>query len=322
MDEHEQLNPPITSSPTLSGNAGASASRRQFLRQAAAGVGSAALGGTALWLTREPDPTPPLFYFALVSDTHVGKFANASAEQMQRAVQEVNSSGADFTVFCGDLIDHGELSENQPRYNQWRRIAEGLTNDYYAIPGNHDPDEPFRTYLGRETDFVIDHKGHRLICFKDALLKPWHDGLVKPEQVRWISQRAREAADAGQRAVLISHVTYHENHRPDAGKYIREGREALTEVLASRQNISAFFAGHFHCGLRGWNDNFGIQEVILPSTSHNANRSFRRMGGYHFNEFRTGWTLVSVHADEMILRYKPLGAPLSVRKRLSLRPIA
>ena len=55
------------------------------------------------------------------------------------AVTEINDAAVEFTIFCGDLVDRGEVEANQKRYGEWLDLAKGLKKDFTAVPGNHDP---------------------------------------------------------------------------------------------------------------------------------------------------------------------------------------
>ena len=101
---------------------------------------------------------------------------------------------------------------------------------------------------------------------------------------------------------------------------IRDNREAFTDFLKqTAKQIDAFFAGHFHSGLRGWDDTFGIHEVVLPSACWNFDgKRLRGAPGYTFDEDRPGWVLAEVSADQIRLTYKPIGAERSVQRDLAL----
>ncbi|MBM4087169.1 MAG: metallophosphoesterase, partial [Planctomycetes bacterium] len=77
--------------------------RREFL---AAGAGSLAAMAFASRANADA-PAKPEFTFALVSDTHVGRKGEGPSRNMALAVEEINASPAQFTVFCGDLVDNG-----------------------------------------------------------------------------------------------------------------------------------------------------------------------------------------------------------------------
>src|SRR5262245_53403658 len=80
--------------------------RRQFA------AASAGLLTGSLTLAR----ATPTFSFALITDTHLGKPGADYVTRMRNAVAEINASPAAFTVFCGDLVDRGEVEANQKRY--------------------------------------------------------------------------------------------------------------------------------------------------------------------------------------------------------------
>ena len=101
---------------------------------------------------------------------------------------------------------------------------------------------------------------------------------------------------------------------------IKDNRDGFTKLLERHhKTIAAFFAGHFHSGLRGWSDTFGIHEVVLPSVCWNFDgKRLRGAPGYTFEEDRPGWVLADVNNQRLLLQYKPLGQAISVRKELAL----
>jgi hypothetical protein len=118
--------------------------------------------------------------------------------------------------------------------------------------------------------------------------------------------------------ILLAHVVYHANRHPDVGWQIKRGREEFGRLLETRRHVAAFFAGHFHCGLRGWDDSFGVQEVVLPSASWNNDRRLATAPGYHLDEFRPGYVLAEVSGSRLQLRYRPLDGA-EARRELTLR---
>jgi len=297
------LSPPLASPATT-------LTRRQFL--GAAGASAIALSCPAA------DAPKPEFTFALATDTHLGRATNDD-KAMQRLVEEINDSGAAFTLFCGDLVDKGHIEENQKRYPAWVDIAKGLKKDWFAVPGNHDPDEQFAKHIRKDIDHAFDHKGLAFVCFRNAEPNPGHLGVITPEQHQWLGERFEAAAKKGQRVVLAAHVIYHENKAPDVGWYVKKGREEFGKLLQAHKHVGAFVAGHFHCGFRGWDDTFGVHEVILPAASYNRDRGLAKAPGYSLNEFRPGWVKAEVFADRMLLHYKPLRADVSVAKELAFK---
>lgn len=260
----------------------------------------------------------PKIRFALVSDTHLGK---TSPQVMETVVQEINESPAEFTLFLGDLVAGGSKNENQ--YPQWVEIAKRLKKPWYAVPGNHDPIEFFVKYVSEKTDRVMDYKGYRFILFDDAHNpKDSHLGVVSPEQLSWITQRIDEGAQKHLRVILVAHIASHKNLHPDVGWWIRDesgGKEFNAMLEAKSATVVALFSGHFHCGMRGWNDRWGIHEVVIPAVAWNKNRGLGTAPGWSLDEFRQGYVLVDVYDDTLRLQYKPLSEEPKAVKELKLK---
>ncbi|MSR51776.1 MAG: hypothetical protein EXS09_00620 [Gemmataceae bacterium] len=286
--------------------------RRQFLAATPVVLASPLLAADA----------KPEFSFALITDTHLGKTGADYVKRMTTAVAEINDSAASFTVFCGDLVDRGEVAANQKLYPQWVEIAKGLKNEWSAVPGNHDPAEQFTKHVRKETESLLEFKNYRVLCFADAEPNPGHLGVVTVDQLKWLQTRLEEAKKKDQRVVLVAHVVYHENKHPDVGWYIKDkaSREPFGKLLADNKHIVAFFSGHHHCGMRGWNDTaHGIHEVILPCVSYNNNRKLDAAPGFAEKEFRPAWVRVDVYPTKLVLNYKPVGAEVAVTRELALK---
>jgi predicted phosphodiesterase len=282
------------------------------------------VAGTAALLATPPAVAvdSPLFSFALVTDTHLGKPGADYVKRMATAVTEINDTTAvEFTVFCGDLVDRGEVEVNQKRYGEWLDLAKGLKKDYTAVPGNHDPEAVFTKHIRPQTESVLEFKDIRVLAFADAEPNPGHLGVVTLDQMKWLQARLDEAKKKSQRVILTAHVIHHANQHPDVGWYIKDKpiREAFGKLLAANTHIVAFFAGHAHCGMRGWNDTaHGIHEVILPCVSYNNDRKLDTAPGFAVREFRPAWTRVDVFPTKLVLNIKPVGAEVAATKELPI----
>ncbi len=267
---------------------------------------------------RAAEEASPLLTFAVVSDTHLGKGGEGPAKGMEQVVHEINASPAELTLFLGDLVDTG--AKNEPLYAEWLKLAKGLKKPFYAIPGNHDPVELFKKYVRPETDYVVDVRGFRFVLFDDAEPAS-HDGVVTPEQRKWLAAQVDDAAAKGLRVFLCAHVAAHPNAHPDVGWWVRKGQKELKELLMAQGGgtIIAFLSGHFHCGLRGWSDRGGVHEVVFPSALWNGNRKLESAPGFTANEHRKGYAIVEVYPKELRLHYKPLGAPAGAALALELQ---
>ena len=249
----------------------------------------------------------PLVEFAAVADTHLGRGGEGPEKLLADAVEEINASPAEFTLFLGDLVDNGAKDEAQ--YPKWLEAAKGLKKPFYPIPGNHDPAELFKKYIRAETDYAFDHKGFRFLLFNDSETTS-HDGIVAPEQLKWLAAQVDDAAGKKLRVVLCAHIPAHPNKHPDTGWYVRKGGKELETLLMFKggDTIVAFLSGHFHCGMRGWSDRGGVHELVLPALAWNGDRRLATAPGFSGKEHRRGYTQAEVHRKDLQLSYKPLGA--------------
>lgn len=249
----------------------------------------------------------PLFAFAVVSDTHLGKGGEGPAKGLAQVVEEINASAAELTLFLGDLVDTG--AKNEAQYPEWLKIARGLKKPFHAIPGNHDPVELFEKHIRAETDCAFDHKGFRFVLFNDSDPKS-HDGAVTPEQLKWLTAQIDDAAAKKLRVILCAHVAAHPNKHPDVGWWVRTGGKELEALLLAKGGnpIVAFLTGHFHCGLRGWSDRGGVHEVVVPALAWNGDRKLEAAPGFAVKESRKGYVRVEVYGGRLAVRCKPVGA--------------
>jgi len=276
---------------------------RVWCKQIAALVGLIVLG---LYAAHAEEAGKPLLTFALVSDTHLGKGGDGPAKGMMQVVEEINASNAELTIFLGDLVDSG--AKHEPLYPEWLKIANGLKKPFYAIPGNHDPADLFKKHICPETDRAVDAKGFRFVLFNDTVAGS-HDGAVTAEQLAWVAGQVDDAAAKKLKVFLCAHIAAHPNKHPDVGWWVKSGGEELRKLMeAKRDTVVAFFAGHFHCGMRGWSDAGGVHELVLPSALWNGDRKLEGAPGFALKEFRKGYAMVDAYADRIAVRYKPIGA--------------
>lgn len=295
-----------------------SLTRRQFLHGTGAAAALVLLGGR---FGRAQEAAGPRFTFALASDTHIGK--GSFTRQWEQAVGEINDYHPSFLLFLGDLVDQGEKPENQVHYPTWVEAAKKLQAPWVCVPGNHDPVALFQEHVRKETDSVFDWQDQvRVIAFHDAQPNPGHMGSVTPAQVEWIDRMIASAPGRGKNVLLASHVVFHKNGHPDRGWYVTEGRAAFEAVLRKHASrIFAMFTGHYHNGIRGWDD-LGIHEVMMPAVSYNQARHKdpkaweEQGGGFVLPEFTPGWVQAEVWPDRILLKYKPLGATSEAQKSL------
>ncbi len=283
---------------------------------------SAGLGTIVLWprcLRGAEDRAPPLSLI-VVSDTHLGyRDQNHAAAQWERTAAEIDKAEGDLVVHLGDVVDGGREAQ-YPIYLETRnRIAKPV----HEIPGNHDPQELFRKYIREAVDTVVDHQWLRLLLLNNSRTDS-HDGFVSDEQIEWIDRQCNEAARRDLRVLVCLHVPAHKNLHPDRGWYVKpeHGQTKLYETIGRhRDHVLAMFHGHFHNGIRGWDDHAPTHEICFPSALYNLDRRLeeQQAPGYNPAEFRPGFTLVRIENGAIRLQYKPIGAQIKVQKVCPLR---
>lgn len=289
--------------------------RRTFLSSASGTAVGLSLGQTAEAWERKPLD----FSFLVVSDTHLGRKNNDQAErQWQRTAEELAKAKGDFVLHLGDVVDGGR-EEQYPKYLATRKK---IGKPVYEIPGNHDPQPLFEKYLRRPVEMTLDHKGVRFLLLNNSRTDS-HDGFLSQPQLAWIDRQCAGAAELHMPVFLCMHVTAHGNRHPDRGWYVKpkEGQTAFYELLAKhRETIVATFHGHFHNGIRGWDDHASVHEIIFPSALYNLDRKLveQKAPGYNLKEFRPGYVLATVRDGQLTLQYKPLNAEASVSKRITV----
>jgi predicted phosphodiesterase len=280
--------------------------RRQTL---AAGVATTASLCSTYRLPAAEDVKP--LSFIIVTDTHLGRNDNASAEKnWRRAIEEINQQAGDFVLHLGDVVDSGREAQ-YPLYVETRKL---LNKPIHEIGGNHDPADLFSKYVVDKPDRSVDYGGVRFVLFNNAH-EDSHLGFITSEQNAWVAEQCDEAAGKNLKVVICCHVPIHANKHPDRGWYVKptDGQKEFYETQRRHADrIVAFFHGHFHNGIRGWRDHGQTVEVLCPSVCYNQNRGLKdhiaggKATGFFVDELRPGYVLAEVGNGKLTLRYKPL----------------
>jgi 3',5'-cyclic AMP phosphodiesterase CpdA len=253
--------------------------------------------------------------FAVVSDTHLGYRDQTAAEQRwSETAKELGETEGAFVLHLGDVVDGGREAE----YPKYLAIRRGIEKPVYEIPGNHDPQELFERYVRTPVDVAMEHEWLRLLLLNNARTDS-HDGFLTDSQIDWIDGECRAADEKDQLALVCMHVPAHENRHPDRGWHVKpeHGQTKLYELVERHQDrILALFHGHFHNGVRGWEDRSRVHEVSFPSGIYNQDRKLEEQGapGYNLPEFRPGYVLVQIVGGTMHLKYKPVGAAATAER--------
>lgn len=256
--------------------------------------------------------------FLVISDTHLGyRDATDAAKQWTKTADELAKARGDLVLHLGDVVDGGREAQYPVYLETRKRIGKPV----YEIPGNHDPHSLFQKYVRREIDCVVEHKWLRFLLLGNARVGS-HDGFLSGEQLKWLEEQFRAAEAAKQFVIVGMHVPAHDNKHPDRGWYIqaKEGQTKFYELVKASGRVVALFHGHFHNGLRGWDDRAGVHEIIFPSALYNQDRKLadQKAPGYNLDEFRPGYTAVQIKAGVMTLRYQPIGVDKGAERACKL----
>jgi 3',5'-cyclic AMP phosphodiesterase CpdA len=251
--------------------------------------------------------------FVIVSDTHLGRNDNESAEKnWRKAISEINDLPSQFILHLGDVVDSGRESQ-YPIYAETRKL---LNKPIHEIPGNHDASDLFLQYVTKEPDRSVDFGKVRFVMFSNAR-RDSHDGFITDQQNRWLAEQCDDAQRRDLKIVICCHVPVHTNQNPDRGWYVKPlaGQTAFYETQQRHADrLLACLHGHFHNGIRGWRDHGQTVEVLCPSVCYNQNRNLTERiaqgtaTGFFVDELRPGYAIAELGNGKLTLRYKPLGS--------------
>ncbi|QDU97508.1 metallophosphoesterase family protein [Lignipirellula cremea] len=261
--------------------------------------------------------------FAIVTDTHVGyRMQESAAKQWEKTAAELREAPGELVLHLGDLVDQGQESQ----YPIYLAAREKIGKPVHEIPGNHDPAALFTKFIRPQIDTTVDLDWLRFVLIGNAHTDS-HDGFLTAEQNAWIADQCRLAAEQQKYVVLCMHVPAHTNRNPDRGWYVKpdNGQTALYETVQKFEDrILGLLHGHFHNGLRGWDDHGPVQEICFPSALYNLDRKLeeREAPGYNPLEFRPGYTLAEIKNGVLTLTYKPLAEEPSIARPCKLQQLA
>ncbi len=259
--------------------------------------------------------------FVIVTDTHLGKGDSLNPEQLwQKTALEMEAAPGAFVLHLGDIVD----GMREPQYARYLEVRKTITKPVHEIPGNHDKPEDFQTHIRKDIDTFFDHEWLRVVLMNNSHTDS-HEGFFTYEQLTWLARTCDEAASKNLRLLICTHVPVHTNAHPDRGWYVKpaNGQPTFYETMKKHESrIIGLFHGHFHNGLRGWDDHKPVHEVLFPSALYNQDRTLeeQKAPGYNPREFRPGYTLVRIENDMMTLMYCVTGSEDGVKKALPVHP--
>ncbi|WP_166831729.1 metallophosphoesterase family protein [Thalassoroseus pseudoceratinae] len=292
--------------------------RRTFLLSAASSFGGLTLTPQCFAMADRSRKLPRLS-LVVVSDTHLGyRDKEHAARLWEQTAVEIGKSSAELVLHLGDIVDGGR----ELQYPIYLKTREKIGKPVHEIPGNHDPQPLFEKYIRQPVDTVVEHKWLRFLLLNNARSDS-HDGFISDDQLAWLETSCKEAENDGTYVALCMHVPAHTNQHPDRGWYVKpeHGQHELYNLLTRhRDRILCLMHGHFHNGIRGWEDHRPVHEIVFPSALYNQSRRLEEQNapGYNLPEFRPGYTLITIDDGQMRLRYQPVGTADSVEKTCQL----
>jgi len=233
--------------------------------------------------------------FVHFTDTHVVGPGVAvrgvdTCRTLERVVDAVNglSPRPAFVIVGGDLVspdippDHdghrdATDAEYEASYIVLRSILDRLAVPYHVLMGNHDRRGPFgRVMLAPPAAeparhrYVVDVDGYRL-CALDSLVPGEKPGRLGADQLDWLRDRLREAADRHAVIAVHHHAVPIGLERLDVQMLL--DADALWGVIREAGNVRGVLCGHVH--LQHEEVREGIPVVTTPSTCFQSSKLFK-----------------------------------------------
>ncbi len=221
------------------------------------------------------EPTPPLFSFAIITDTHLtvdADFTEGGAEAKSKltrlyegVVERVNAMNPAFVVHLGDMADPVPVSEKYDASAQvFQKTSRPFSVPYHVVPGNHDIGEKLHKALPHLDDqvsitrssitqyeqthgpsrYYFEHEGCLFVLLNTLLLNSGFD--EEQEQWEWLSRTLTE--NPGKRVFVLTHYPMYLAARDEPDFYDNLEEPARTRLidLLQHHKVEAYFAGHVH----------------------------------------------------------------------------
>lgn len=227
---------------------------------------------------------------------------------LARAVAGVRAlqPGATAVVLTGDLVDRGSADE----YAHLQQLLEPLTCPVWLMPGNHDSVEAMRVAFPDHAEltpvredalapfvlWVREVAGIRLVALDTVVAGAAHGSLCA-HRLAWLDRTL--AAEPQQPTIVAMH------HPPFAtgighmdGIGLREGSDALADVLRRHPQVERVICGHLHRPIvRRFG---GTLAMTVPSTAHQIVLDLREGGPPAYRREPPGYALHTIVAGAVV----------------------
>lgn len=246
---------------------------------------------------RYAEDTDHLFWFLVISDTHVGENLWGGTQDTDNLAWVVGEAFQTiqprFVFNCGDLVDatHGGLipkDQSDGEWSEYRSVLDGhgMTPDLYVdLPGNHDQycDKGLTHYRTYSMSGSMDDQTQHSVVYQTpegfyhflAVATPANDGAcwpadnagLDPAEMDFI--KAAFAANAG--ASLHFAFGHHGVHWGESNK-VGEGAGEFRDLL-KHYEVAVYFWGHTHDYLSEFHDGtlfFNVRSLGKSEDRHVA----------------------------------------------------
>lgn len=242
------------------------------------------------------EPINATFNFAILSDLHLSDTLPQNTEDLQKAIDEINSNkNLAFVLICGDITENGDSKSLRLA----KTTLSQLKIPYYLVPGNRDTrisesgGTDFTRIFGDQR-FRLFFNGYLFLGLNSAPMLQLEDGHVSPQDLQWLARQLKQTG----RKQPIYVITHHPLKAGDMDNW-----DTVTDI-ARKYNTQGAFSGHYH---RNSVLNYdGIPGVVVRSTQ----RGKDSIGGY---------TICSM-ADSLYIAEKTIGRDSHVWQALPIEP--
>ena len=242
-------------------------SRRQFLGQAAVGLGITCTGAKAIGKLEAAEPSGKPLQFGVVTDVHYAdadtrgsRHYRDSIGKLGQAIETFNKLNLAFVIELGDFVDAGGAKEDELTYLQTiDKVYQGFQGDRHYVLGNHCLNaftkKEFLTACGSKSKrsyYSFDCGGYHFVVL-DANFKrdgspyangnfSWTDTWIAESEQQWLKADLAAAGDT--KTIAFLHQNLHDEKNAHGVKNAPDVRRILEEA----GNVVAVFQGHDHSG--------------------------------------------------------------------------
>lgn len=227
--------------------------------------------------------------------------------QAVRAVQ-VLPTMPDAVLVSGDLVDAGDAQE----YAHLRELLAPLPCPVWLMPGNHDAVPALKAAF---TDHAYLHApdaamapfaqhahtlGRWRVVALDTVVPGAPHGALCATRLRWFDETLAQAPDAPT-LVVMHHPPFQTGIAHMDAMGLREGGEALAEVIGRHPQVRRILCGHLHRSIVG--TFAGVSALTVPSTAHQIVLDWRDDGPAAWRAEPPGFAVHLLYEDGRIVSH-------------------